>query len=162
MPIIADAEAIVQIAHGTQLVIDNQTYTLKAVYPPPPKIDRAELPCLYALTGSAQDDADQEGDDAAVELRTYRLQLAVLFKDTANAYTRETFVPPWIDEIKRIFRGRPGLRVTVNESTLGVMNTRVMGDSGPVILPEYDGQFIGAEIVVQVVRHIERTFFSGE
>jgi len=40
----------------------------------------------------------------------------------------------------------------------GIERTLVLGDSGIVILPEWDGKFIGFEVRLQVAEVIARTY----
>jgi hypothetical protein len=48
------------------------------------------------------------------------------------------------------------------EGTTGVQEMVVNGISGPVILPEYGGKFIGFEARVTVRMRFARTFAQGE
>lgn len=153
-------EAIALIANGTQLLISGKTYTLKAFDPPPPKLDTPELPALYVLSGNA-DDGTILGAQTIDELRTYRVQVAILTLGEGSAYNRETFCRPWIAKIKNLFHSHPGLRAPLSP-TLFVHNSRVLSDTGVVVLPEFDGQFIGFEMRLQVEEVIPRTYASAE
>jgi hypothetical protein len=151
------AAALVTIVGGMSVNIGaTEHYTLKGFNPPPPKIDTAELPAVYAVTGSATDDEDSAGDDQVRETRTYAVRVPVMPEGQGTAQEREKRCRPILQAVKAKLRQYPHLGVA------GVERARVIGDSGITLLPDWDGAFIGFEVRLQVVELIARTFAANE
>jgi hypothetical protein len=125
--------------------VDGVYYPLHPKDPPPPTWDTAALPGHYILTGGADD--TPMGDDGGVveESRIVRVQVPVVPLGQATPYERETRSRALLDALKQQYRIMcRSARIT------GVRSMRVLGDSGVVVLPEYDGQYIGFEIRLEV------------
>lgn len=122
--------------------------------PPPAAIDTAQLPCLYTLTGEAEYEWIEK---LCFVTRMFRVQVAVVPTNQATPETRETRIRPLIVEVRNYLAARPQLGLVS-----GVQEAKVLGDSGPAILPEYDGKYLGFEVRLQVTYAIERAFAAGE
>ena len=123
----------------------------------PAKIDTAELPALYILTGDANNDFEIIGDDMVQTTRTYRLQVACVPTGQASAETREALIPPIIEATVNKFAGAPFLN-----GTIGVKNSLPKSDSGIVVLPEFGMMFVGFEVRLQVTYVVERQYLEFE
>jgi hypothetical protein len=125
-----------------------------AVDPPPPIIDTAKIPCLFVFTGEAEYKWD---GDIGEERRTYRVQVAVVPTTLATPETRETRIRPLIDAVVNQLASYPGLN-----NLSRILNSEVMSDSGPAILPEYEGKYVGFEIRLVVTSIVARNYAAKE
>lgn len=136
---------------------ENVPGILTAKDPPPKAIETAQLPCLYVFTGEATNDWSILGrDDVGVVTRMYRIQVAVVPKNQATPETRETRCRPLIEAVRNEFAKYPHLGVD------GVFDAVVVGDSGPAILPEWEGKYVGFEVRLEVRSVIARSYADGE
>lgn len=134
-----------------------EAYTLHGFNPPPPNTpDTAQLPAVWAYTGQATYSEAQGGADWMTEERTYALQCAVLPVGQGTPTERE----------KRCRAILAALRAAiVRYSWLGVayvQRVRLLGDSGVVILPEFDGANYGFELRVGVTMLIPHGYAADE
>lgn len=132
------------------------TVTVHGINPPPPKLDSADLPAAYVLTGLATDDTDSAGDDLDRETRTYAVQVAVIAGGQGTPDERETRCRPVLIAVKNKLRAYTRLGVA------GIENARVINDTGIIPLPEYDGNLIGFEVRLMVTTLIARTYATNE
>jgi hypothetical protein len=144
----AVAAALITVAKKAAGITDGED-------PPPSIIDTAQLPFVYAFTrdGSYAWGETYEG----TEDREFVLQVAVLPLSQGSPRERETLCRPIIDALRDTLASYPSL-----EGTTGVQDVTVRGASGPAILPEYAGKFIGFETRVTVRMRLTRTFAQGE
>lgn len=141
---------------GVQVVVeyspgDAKTFTLHPKDPPPPGWDTLSLPGQYVLTGAGSDSNGGDDGGDVYETRTYRVQVPVMpLGEGRNARERELRIRPILTEVKQ------RLRVVSRKARLtSVVRLRVTGDSGPVILNEYDGQFVGFEIQIESLEMLD-------
>lgn len=125
-------------------IFEGFTGLKKAFEIAPSKLDTAELPALYTLTGSGND-SNQYGESEEYTSRTYRIQIAVIPIGQATPEIRETLCRDLMENVRRELKRYPSL-----DGTEGVERARVIGDSGIVILPEFGMKFVGFEIRLQV------------
>lgn len=125
--------------------------------PPPEAMETAILPCVYTLTGEAEDFPPDSPEDVYWETRTYRVQCAVLPRNQATPQTRELRIRPLIRLLKSALVSRPSLG-----NVRYVTRARVRGDSGPAILPEWDGKYLGFEIRIEVTSVVAVCYPGGE
>ena len=138
-------------------VVAEKVVGLQSVFdPPPPKIDSAQLPALYILTGGT-DSEDITDNNFIATSRMYRVQVAVMPIGQGNPYSRETIARPLIENVKSVFRKYPSLG-----GAQGVQSMKVVNDSGIVILPEYGMKFIGFEVTLRIISVIPREYATGE
>jgi len=124
--------------------------------PPPPTINTASLPLLYALTGESDYD-DTRGSELLWVTRIYRIQVAVIPRNQATPNTRETQCRPLISAVRDTFAQYPQLG-----NVLGVQNARVVGDTGVALLPDWEGLYVGFEVRLEVTSVVERTYTQKE
>jgi hypothetical protein len=149
--------AIVTIANAMPaLTIDGESRKVRGINPLPATWPTAHFPGLYVLTGAATDDEESAGDDQVRETRLYRLQVPFMAAGGGTPDERETRGRPLLTAVKAWFRKYPHL------GTAHVESARVLGDSGIVILPEYDGANIGFEIRLQVTELVDREYADLE
>ncbi len=148
--------ALAALFDGQTAAVGADTVTLHGHNPPPPKLDTAELPAVYAFTGQAVDSETQDGAEWAWEARTYAVQCAVMPLGQGTPEEREKRCRPILVAVKNRLRAYPHLGVA------GVQRARVLGDSGIVVLPEYGEAFIGFEVRVQVSVQIARAYAANE
>lgn len=130
--------------------------SLKTTYATAPvNLSTAQLPALYVFTGATVDEYDVESNWVDVT-RDYRVQVAVLPVSLGNPAKREEVCRPIIEAIKKELRKYPSL------ATAGVQTSRVLGDSGIVILPEWGYKYIGFEVTLRVSYYIAREYAQGE
>lgn len=110
---------------------------------PPPAILSAKLPILYVLTGEATDSV-AEGT-LLYEVRIFIVRVAVVSVGLASPDGRETRSRPILAAVKNEFRGRPNLG-----GTRGILDSKVVGDSGIRVNPDYDESFIGFDVFLNV------------
>jgi hypothetical protein len=122
--------AIVEIGKGVSGIVS-------ATDPPPPKIDTAQMPALYVLTGSAEYDDEHINE----EHRQYRVRVAIAPTGEANPQLLETHLRILIPLVKLAFLIEP----TLNRAAL---LCTVLGDSGVILLPEYSA--VGFEVRLEV------------
>lgn len=125
--------------------------------PPPEAMETAALPCVYTLTGEAEDFPPDSPEDVYWETRVYRVQCAVLPKNQATPQTRELRIRPLIRALKAALVSHPSLG-----EVRYVSRAKVRGDSGPAILPEWDSKYLGFEIRVEVTSAVEVCYPGGE
>lgn len=152
------AAAIAAIVEALPAVVisTNDARTFHGMNPPPAKIDTAEMPAVYVFTGPATDDLAGGGEDTDRETRVYAVQCAVLPNGQGTARERETRCRPLLVALKDALRARPHL------GTNYVERSSVLGDSGIVVLPDYDGANIGFEIRLSVTMRIGRLYADFE
>lgn len=125
--------------------------------PPPPKIDSAQLPFVYCLTRDGEYNWTQGGTFIGEEIREFAIQVAVLPTSLGSPDEREPRCRVLIDAVRDVLAGYPSLG-----GTAGVIDTTVMGATGPAILPEFGGKFIGFEMRLSVRMVFKRSFADGE
>lgn len=157
MTIATVCAALKTILDAQSVAVGSETYTVRAFDPPPAKLDTADLPACYAFTGAGTDDWQSGGSDADRETRLYRVQCAVLPEGQATPELREGRCRPLIVWLRDRLASYP-LLATDAAGVAGIERTLVLGDSGIVILPEWDGKFIGFEVRLQVAEVIARTY----
>jgi len=118
---------------------------------PPVKLDTAELPALYPFTGPAVYDGEVEGDDGLIVTRQYRVHVATSMKGQDDEIAAEQNGKTLLEAVVLRFANRPSLA-----NTAGVIEAKVLSDTGVIILPEYSGKVIGFEVVVQVSEYVIR------
>lgn len=121
--------------------------------PPPPKIDTAQLPFVYCLTRDGAFDWTKGGTYMGDETREFAVQVAVIPTSQGTPNEREERCRPLIDAFRDKFASYPQLN-----AILGVQESIVNSITGPVILPEYGGKFIGFEMSLSVRMVFQRTF----
>jgi hypothetical protein len=128
------------------------TGVLKTYATPPVNLDI--VPALYAFTGGMV--TDEEDGDSATETRVYRVQVAAIATGQGNPNTREALCRPIIESAIQEYREHFGLGGVV-----GVQTSKVVSDSGIVLLPEWGGKYIGFEIRLAVTTIRGVTFVHG-
>jgi len=126
-----------------------------AIDPPPAGLVSAQMPALYVFSGPATTDWASQGDEGGVETRLYRVRVAIAPEAEATPPLLETRIRTLLPAVRDAFAARPSLG-----STVGVVEARVLGDSGPIALPEYNA--VGFELRLEVQDLLLRTFASGE
>lgn len=121
--------------------------------PGTPKLDTAQLPALYVLTGPA---THEWYGDYGIETRQYRIQVAVVPYDQGMSGQQEARCRPVLTAVRNAFASRPAL-----DGTVGVQESLVMQDSGIIMLSSYDQAFWGFEMRLQVKEVMERTYADG-
>lgn len=111
---------------------------LSAADPPPQKLDTAQMPAVYVLTGAAEYVFPENLDE---ERRQFRVRVAVAPLGQADPPLLEARIRTMIPLVKAAF---------VAEPTLGrsVLLCTVLGDSGVILLPEYNA--VGFELRLEV------------
>jgi hypothetical protein len=132
-----------------------ETYKVKTADPPPVKLDSAELPLAYLTPGPAADEGRSTGDDEVRETRQYALRVPVISSGQGTPGERETRCRPILAAVKAWLRMYPHL------GTAGV-EAQVNGDSGVVVLPDFEGKFIGFEVRLQVTTLIVWNYAANE
>lgn len=130
-----------------------ETYDLKGFNPPPAKADTAQLPGVWTFTGPA---TYIDGADWLTEERTYLVQCAVLPVGQGTPAEREQRCRPLLVALRAALIAHPHLGVAF------VQRTRLLGDSGITVLPEYDGAFIGFELRLGVTEIVARSYAASE
>lgn len=133
----------------------SETYSFHGANPLPPKIDTAEMPLVYTLTGPAVD-SNVAGEEFNYETRLYYVQCAVLKVGQGTPNERETRCRPLLIALKDALSANPHLGAAYVELS------DVKGDSGIVILSEYDGLNIGFQITLAVIERTPRPFAAYE
>ena len=114
--------------------------------PPPEQLDTNSLPHAWVFCGEAEYDFSILGEpDQWLEIRTYRLQVAVLTLAMATPETREARIRAVLHPVALAM-----IQTDEFDHTDHVFDYSFLGDSGPAILPEYEGKFLGFEIRFQV------------
>ncbi len=142
------------VCSGIQTIGTGITGITKAFATPPAGLETAELPALYAFTGAMT--PDDEDSSFVTETRAFRVQVAVLPTGQGDPNTREAKCRPLLEAVNAAFRARFGLG-----GVEGVQTSRVVSDSGIVLLPEWGGKFIGFEVRLAVTMIRERHFAHG-
>lgn len=146
---------------GTEIIGANKLTTAFATAPE--KLDTAELPALYTLTGAATNDESTFGENEERITRMYRVQVAVIPTGQATPTIRETTCRELLELVSKQLSKHPFLKNTASStSNLGVEEAQVVGDSGIVILPEFGMNFVGFEIRLKVTYVQEREFADQE
>lgn len=148
------AGAIAAVLDGLTVTSGSTSYTLHASDPAPAKLDTAQLPAAWVLTGQSLDTWDA---DYGYEARQYQVQVAVLPTGQSTVEERERRCRPWIAKVRDTLAGVPTLN-----GTLAVRKQIVLGDTGIIPLPEYGGVFIGFVLRVQVEETLDRIYSAGE
>ena len=107
--------------------------------PPQEKLDSAQMPALYVLTGAAEYDTDSRGVTRTT--RRYRVRVAVAPTGQATPPLLESRVRVLIPLLQAAYVANPTLNRTV-------LTSYVLGDSGITILPEYNA--VGFEMQLEV------------
>jgi len=124
-----------------------------AMEPPPDALDTVLLPCLMVWAGRAIDDSLQGGESFFVETRLYRVQVAVSPKGQGIRREVEKICRDLIPTVKDFFRARADL-----EGLSWVQSVKVTGDSGVVQLAEFDNNYLGFEVYLEVTEYAAKTF----
>jgi hypothetical protein len=130
------------------------TLTLTAYDPPPAAMPNAGFPLVYVLTGAARDSTEDADND--VEQRDYEVCCAVGYASQIKADIREYYSRALIPALKMCLMKYEGLGVP------GVLGVKVTGDSGVIILPEYNGLHTGFIVHLTITELIARTYATGE
>jgi len=129
---------------------------IKSAYDPAPNdLNSASLPALWTFTGPASEEESEFEDYVRID-RTMRVQVAVIPTAQGAPATREKKCRPILDAVSAKLRSSPHLGVN------WVENTRVVADSGIVILPEYGGKYIGFEIQYLVTYYQKVSYGANE
>lgn len=145
------ADSLTSVAVGA-----SETYAVHGHNPPPPDApDTAGLPAVWAYTGQATY-SEGGGADWLTEERTYALQCAVLPVGQGTAEEREKRCRPLLAALRAAVIRYSWLAVPY------VQRVRLLGDSGVVILPEFDGANYGFELRVGVTMLIPHGYAAGE
>ncbi len=123
----------------------------------PENLDTAQLPAAYSLLGSATYDEAEDGEKWDTVTRVYRVQVPVLPTGQATPNLRESLCQPLLESVVNKLSGYPTLG-----NTAWVEKSKIISDSGIVVLPEFGAKFVGFEIRLQVKYNILRTFAAGE
>jgi hypothetical protein len=118
----------------------------------PPAIDTADLPCQIVFTGRSRDDETQ-GNEFTVETREYRLVFPVLPHGQGARTEAEAIADVLIPQVKEFYRARKDL-----VGLAWVQTSRVLGDSGVIQIREWDGKFLGFEVILEVTEYVKKTF----
>jgi hypothetical protein len=116
-------------------------------------IDTANMPYLAVFMGRSSDDEVSGGDDFTIETRVYRIVVVVMPIGQGETAEAEDKSRDLIHAVKEHYRARHSL-----EDLAGVQNTRVLGDSGVIVLPEYSGKYFGFEVLLEVSLYVPKTF----
>lgn len=135
---------------------EGATGIVAAFNPPPVSLNTADLPALYTFTGNARH-SDELGPNKVVVMRVYRVQVAVIPIGQGDPNTRELLCQPLLDQVIEQYRKYPHL-----DKTARVRASRIVSDSGIVLLPEWGGKYIGFEIRLEVYTIEPRTYAQGE
>lgn len=122
----------------------------------PVKLDTEELPAQYTLTGSANE-LTVFGENEEYVRRTYRVQVAVLPTGQANAEAREKACRELLEKTRKQLNRYPMLN-----NCDRVLKSKVVSDSGVVVLPEFGQAFVGFEVRLQVDYFEEIDFAEQE
>lgn len=125
----------------------------------PEKLDTAELPALYALTGQATYNESIMGELYEEVTRVYRVQVPVMAIGQANPQDRESLCQPLIEKVVTKFQSYPTLN---NCPFVRANGVRVLSDSGVVVLPEWGAKYVGFEVRLQIIYDYPREFSPGE
>jgi hypothetical protein len=125
----------------------------------PAKLDTEQLPALYTLTQNANYFVSQYGENLLLATRVYRIQVPVIPIGQANAETRESLCQPLLETVTKTFIGYPTLN---NCEGVQAGGSKVVSDSGIVVLPEYGAKFVGFQVNLQVNYLIPRIFAVQE
>ena len=107
--------------------------------PPQEKLDSAQMPALYVLTGAAEYNTDDRGITRTT--RRYRVRVAVAPTGQATPPLLESRVRTLIPLLRAAYVANPTLNRTV-------LTSYALGDSGITILPEYGA--VGFEMQLEV------------
>lgn len=113
------------------------TGIVSAADPPPAKIDTAQMPALYVLTGAAEYTDEHINE----ERRQYRVRVAVAPTGEANPPLLEARIRTLLPLVKAKFIDNPTITRTALLCT-------PLGDSGVILLPEYNA--VGFELRLEV------------
>lgn len=146
---IADGLSPVTVSAG-------EAYELHGFNPPPPNApDTAKLPGVWAYTGQATY-SEGGGADWLTEERTYALQCAVMPIGQGTPEEREKRCRPILAALRAAIIRYSWLAVPY------VQRVRLLGDSGIVVLPDFDGANIGFELRVGVTMTIPHGYAANE
>ncbi len=136
---------------------ENASGIVNAFDPPPAGINTADLPALYTFTGNAVHNDTEYGANRILVRRIFRVQVAVIPTGQGDPNTRETLCRPLLDNVLDQFRKYPTLGKTAR-----IRKSRIVSDSGIVLLPEWGAKYIGFEIRIEVETIEPRTYAQGE
>ncbi|HZU86597.1 MAG TPA: hypothetical protein VFF78_03870 [Anaerolineaceae bacterium] len=125
---------------GIQVAGINTSYSL-----PPDTLETSSLPALYPLTGQARHDNDALGRGMVMVVRNYSVQVALQAIAQGVSTEIEQQCREMINSVCLAFRKHPMLN-----GTPGVLKSIIISDSGPAILTEWGGKYIGFEIRLEV------------
>jgi len=144
-----DTSRIGLINQGLIAIASGVSGIRQGFYPPPPTLDTASLPAVFAFTGNNTYDLSEMG---VIQMtRIFRVQVACIPTGQGNPRDREEMVPPLISNVASA--------INLKQYSHGldfVETIRVVTDSGIVILPEWGAKFIGFELQVEV-KYFERS-----
>lgn len=139
----------------TATTSDSVALTVIAYDPPPVAMDSIKLPAAYIFTGSADYDTEASADQY-MEARAYEVHCAIGAEAQMNENIRERHARALIPAIQARLMKYQNLGVAQ------VLYIRVTSDSGPIVLPEYGGLYVGFIINLTVNELITRTYATGE
>jgi hypothetical protein len=114
--------------------------------PPPQNMESNTLPHLYVFTGEADYDTETLGeDDQWLEIRMFRIQVAVMTMAQSNPEAREARIRSVLKSVQRALAYTDKFDYTDH-----VYDYSFLGDSGPAILPEWESRYLGFEIRLQI------------
>lgn len=135
---------------------ETESYTFRAFDPPPPDApDTADLPAVWVFTRQATY-ADSDHGTSLTETRQYVLQCAVMPVGQGAPLERELRCRPLLEALRA---------AVIAHSTYGVpyvRKTTLTGDSGIVVLPDFNGANIGFELRLAVMSELPRQFAPEE
>ncbi len=111
----------------------------------PDTLETSLLPALYPLTGQARHDAEIQGEGFVQVTRTYNVQVAVQATGQGTPSEVEQDCRALISSVCMVFRRYPMLK-----DAPGVLRSMIVSDSGPALLTEWGGKYIGFEIRLEV------------
>jgi hypothetical protein len=136
--------------NGLSATVGSSSFTVIAQDPPLPTLDSVKLPNGYCLTGDASDEDMGDMGGEWLETRSYRVQVATSNFGEDEPNHREQVVRALLPVVKKALKD-----AARNINVLGVSEARVTGDSGPVIIGEYGGNYVGFQVTLSVKEMID-------
>jgi hypothetical protein len=133
------------VCAGIQAVGEKATGIATSYNLPPDTLETSILPALYPLTGQARHENNSLGDGFTLVVRNYSVQVAVQAIAQGAPSEIEQQCRVLINSVITAFRRRPML-----DGSESVLKCVVISDSGPAILTEWGGKYIGFEIRLEV------------
>jgi len=151
MSVIDDVCAyLVAAIDGASARLESEDFVIVAQDPPLPTLDTARLPNGWCLSGEATSEAVGDDGRESLETRAYRVQVATHNFGEDEPNHREQVIRALLPVAKLALR-QAALAIDVT----GVFQATVTGDSGPAILSEYGGNFVGFEVRLSVKEMID-------